>query len=104
MLEAYYLQRTRFESIAERKLRRRQLTEDGNVEDQRAGLTLSCRWETVPPAGGASQIDLERSVVAAHAAVSLRCVGWRFQPSLAVCQCSPSKWKSQPNSIQFQNR
>jgi len=29
-VEAYYLQRTRFESIAE--LRRRQLTEDGNVE------------------------------------------------------------------------
>ena len=31
-VEAYYLQRTRFESIAERKLRRQQLTEDGNVE------------------------------------------------------------------------
>jgi hypothetical protein len=31
-IEAYYLQRTRFESIAERKRRRRQLTEDGNVE------------------------------------------------------------------------
>jgi hypothetical protein len=31
-IEAYYLRRTRFESIAERKLRRRQLTEDGNVE------------------------------------------------------------------------
>jgi len=31
-VEAYYLQRTRFESIVERKLRRRQLTEDGNVE------------------------------------------------------------------------
>jgi hypothetical protein len=31
-VEAYYLQRTRFESIAEQKLRRRQLTEDGNVE------------------------------------------------------------------------
>ena len=31
-VEAYSLQRTRFESIAERKLRRRQLTEDGNVE------------------------------------------------------------------------
>jgi hypothetical protein len=31
-VEAYYLQRARFESIAERKLRRRQLTEDGNVE------------------------------------------------------------------------
>jgi len=31
-VEAYYLQRTRFESIAEQKLRRRQLSEDGNVE------------------------------------------------------------------------
>ena len=31
-VEAFFLQRTRFESIAERKLRRRQLTEDGNVE------------------------------------------------------------------------
>jgi hypothetical protein len=31
-IEAYYLRRTRSESIAERKLRRRLLTEDGNVE------------------------------------------------------------------------
>ena len=31
-VEAYYLQRIRFESIAERKIRRRQLTQDGNVE------------------------------------------------------------------------
>ena len=31
-VEAYYLQWTKFESIAERKLRRRQLTEEGNVE------------------------------------------------------------------------
>jgi len=31
-IEAYHLQRTRFERIAERKLRRRQLAEDGNVE------------------------------------------------------------------------
>ena len=31
-VEAYYLQRTRFEGIVERKLRRRQLTDDGNVE------------------------------------------------------------------------
>jgi hypothetical protein len=30
--EADYFQRTRFEGIAERKLRGRQLTEDGNVE------------------------------------------------------------------------
>jgi hypothetical protein len=31
-VEAYHLQRTRFERVAERKLRRRQLTEDRNVE------------------------------------------------------------------------
>ena len=31
-LETYHFQRTRFERIVERKLRRRQLTEDGNVE------------------------------------------------------------------------
>jgi hypothetical protein len=31
-VEAYYLQRTRFEAIVERKIRRRQLTDDGNVE------------------------------------------------------------------------
>ena len=31
-VEAYYLQRARFESFAERKLRRCQLTEDRNVE------------------------------------------------------------------------
>jgi len=30
--EAYHLQRTRFERIAERKLRQRQLGDDGNVE------------------------------------------------------------------------
>ena len=37
-VEAYYLQRTRFESIAERKLRWRQLTEDGKVEISRRYL------------------------------------------------------------------
>jgi hypothetical protein len=31
-LEAYHLQRSRFELVAERKLRWRQLTEDGNIE------------------------------------------------------------------------
>jgi hypothetical protein len=31
-LEAYHLQRTRLELIAERKVRRRRLTDDGNVE------------------------------------------------------------------------
>ena len=31
-LEAYHLQRTRFELIAERKMRRRHLSDDGNVE------------------------------------------------------------------------
>ncbi len=31
-VEAYHLQRTRLEMIAEQKVRRRQLTDDGNVE------------------------------------------------------------------------
>jgi hypothetical protein len=31
-MEAFHLQRIRFEMIAERKLRRRQLADDGNVE------------------------------------------------------------------------
>ena len=31
-IEAYYLQRVRLEGIVERKLRGRQLTEDGNIE------------------------------------------------------------------------
>jgi hypothetical protein len=31
-LEAFHLQRTRFELVVERKVRRRQLTDDGNVE------------------------------------------------------------------------
>ena len=31
-IEAFHLQRTRFEMIVERKLRRRQLTDNGNVE------------------------------------------------------------------------
>src|SRR5438067_173293 len=31
-LEAYHLYRTRLELVAERKVRRRQLTDDGNVE------------------------------------------------------------------------
>src|SRR3954447_15674164 len=31
-LEAFHLQRTRFELSVERKLRRRQLTDDGNIE------------------------------------------------------------------------
>jgi len=41
-VEAYYLQRTRFERVAERKLRRRLLTEDGNVEISGRDLLFSC--------------------------------------------------------------
>ena len=46
-VEAYHLQRTRFEKTAERKLRRRQLTEHGNVEitgrDLREGTPMASR-------------------------------------------------------------
>jgi hypothetical protein len=45
-VEAYHLQRTRFERVAERKLRRRQLT-DGNIEatgrDLRENLPVASR-------------------------------------------------------------
>jgi Protein of unknown function (DUF1488) len=55
-LEAYYLQRTRFERIAERKLRRRQLAEDGNVEitgrDLREGSS-EASWGSPHPTVGA---------------------------------------------------
>jgi hypothetical protein len=46
-LEAFHLQRTRFEVAVERKLRRRQLTEDGNVE-----ITGRDLRDPRPPAGG----------------------------------------------------
>ena len=45
-MEAFYLQRTRFELIVERKLRRRQLTSDGNVE-----ITGRDLREKAPPIG-----------------------------------------------------
>jgi hypothetical protein len=44
-IEAYHLHRTRFEMIAERKLRHRQLTDDGNIaitgRDLRGGLNAT---------------------------------------------------------------
>ena len=52
-VEAYYLQRTRFESIAERKLRRRQLTEGGTSRSA-GGICARCRAGT--DMRGASQI------------------------------------------------
>ena len=48
-MEAFHLQRTRFELIVERKLRRRRLTEDRNVEI--TGRDLS---EKVGPGGQAN--------------------------------------------------
>src|SRR6516164_6997281 len=42
-VEAYHVQRTRFELIAERKLRQRQLTEDGNVEITGRDLRQGCK-------------------------------------------------------------
>ena len=42
-LEAFHLQRTRFELIAERTLRNRQLTDDGNVEINGRDLRASSR-------------------------------------------------------------
>jgi hypothetical protein len=48
-MEAFHLERVRFEMIAERKLRRRQLTTDGNVE-----ITGRDLREKTPPVGQGS--------------------------------------------------
>ena len=45
-MEAFHLQRTRFEIVVERELRRRQLTDDGNVE-----ITGRDLREKTPPVG-----------------------------------------------------
>jgi hypothetical protein len=69
-VEAYYLQRTRFESIAERKLHRRPVNRGWERGDQRARPALSCRWETVPPAGERLR-STQRWCIAAAAAQPL---------------------------------
>lgn len=60
-IEAFHLQRTRFEMIAERKLRRRQLTEDGNVE-----ITGRDLREKTPPTGQGSLFAYGKSVIGAQ--------------------------------------
>jgi hypothetical protein len=57
-VEAYYLQRTRFESIAERKIRRRQLTEDGNVEISGRDFAINGKSRRLP---GISQTTVARA-------------------------------------------
>jgi|SRR5690348_3619404 hypothetical protein len=54
-VEAYHLHRTRLELIVERKIRRRQLTDDGNVEINGRDL----REREIPPS--ARRIAFERS-------------------------------------------
>ena len=54
-LEAYYLHRTRLERIAERKIRQRQLTDDGDIEI--TGRDLREREDRAPT----SQIAVEWS-------------------------------------------
>src|SRR5580700_757741 len=62
-MEAFHLKRTRFELIVERKLRRRQLTDDGNVE-----ITGRDLREKVPVVGqhdlfdGAGSHGLDRTL------------------------------------------
>src|SRR5438876_8752108 len=51
-VEAFHLQRTRFELIVERKLRRRQLSDDGNVD-----ITGRDLREKNPPGIGAERLS-----------------------------------------------
>jgi hypothetical protein len=66
-VEAYYLRRTRFEGIVERKIRRRQLTEEGNVEISGRDLRERTLDERSPPGlcrnFAASRLATFRSVV-----------------------------------------
>jgi hypothetical protein len=48
-VEAYHLQRTRFELIVERKLRRRQLADDGNVDISGRDLRERHALQLQPP-------------------------------------------------------
>ncbi len=48
-LEAYHLQRTRFERAVEAKLRRRELADDGNVELAGRDLRLVEAWAERDP-------------------------------------------------------
>ena len=57
-LEAFHLQRTRFELIVERKLRRRQLADDGNVE-----ITGRDLREKNPPVGQGSLFAHQGSAI-----------------------------------------
>jgi Protein of unknown function (DUF1488) len=57
-IEAFHLQRTRFELVVERKLRRRQLTDDGNVE-----ITGRDLREKSPLAGQGSLFGTDRARV-----------------------------------------
>jgi hypothetical protein len=54
------MQRTRFELIVERKLRRRQLADDGNVE-----ITGRDLREKTPPVGQGSLFEQQRTAVGA---------------------------------------
>lgn len=61
-MEAFHLQRTRFEIIVERKLRRRQLTEDGDIE-----ITGRDLREKTPPIGQGSLFETS-STATSHGA------------------------------------
>jgi len=56
-LEAYHLHRTRLELIAERKVRRRQLTDDGNVEISGRDLRATSRSATDKLRGARLYVD-----------------------------------------------
>jgi hypothetical protein len=56
-VETYFLQRTRFETIAERKLRRRRLTEDGNVEVSGPRLALGAKSRRSPGLPQTAAVD-----------------------------------------------
>jgi hypothetical protein len=86
-LEDYHLQRTRLELIAERKVRRRQLTDDGNIEitgrdlrereAQKAAGQMTLELIAVPPEGLGNQLDQMIAWLNANCAAG----SWSMTPS-----------------------
>jgi hypothetical protein len=94
-VEAYYLKRTRFESIAERKLRRRQLTEDGNVEISGRDLryVANAAIGSWPPNGSIrpkAPIRLKVAAWAARAKADVSCAAPTLVEPTTTCAYFPS--------------
>ena len=73
-VEAYYLQPSRFESIAERKLRGRQLTQDG-MSRSAGGTRAECQMRAVPRSPNRPKAAVRPRLLGVDAARPRTCTG-----------------------------